>query len=157
MGTGCKPLCAAVGLGFWLLSGVAGCTEEQEVEDTGVDAPDAPDVPSDVGMDVPVVGGPFALDVALLEITVRQGEAVTVPIAVRRVPEFDGRVMITADGLPEGTRAASVRDALDEPAMRIEIEASDDAETVQRAPFVISASGAGHRRTWRATIDVVAR
>lgn len=157
MDTGRKPLCAAVGLAIAMLTGIAGCIEEQVVQDAGLDAPDAPDVPSDVRLDVPVIGGPFALEVATLEITVRQGETAILPLSIRRVPGFDDTVTITADGLPEGTHAPAVRDEPDEHPRHLELQASEDAATVQRAPFVISASGSGHRRTWRATIDVIAR
>jgi len=133
-----------------------GCTGVQEIEDAGLDTPDTPDT-GDVQVDVPVIGGPFALDVPMLEITVRQGATVLVPVGIRRIPEFDDRVTITADGLPEGTHAAAVRDDDDDHAMHLEIEAGDDAPTAQRAPFVISASGSGYTRTWRVTLDVIAR
>ncbi len=144
----------------WCAAGIAlgGCVQVPEIEDGGIDASvDAPDAAIDVEPDVPVIGGPFALEVGSLELSVRRGEAVTVPVLVRRIPGFDARVTISADGLPEGTSARAVRDDDEGRATALSIEASDDAETVQRAAFVISASGAGHRRTWRASIDVLPR
>jgi hypothetical protein len=136
--------------------GAQACTDVMEIEDAGLDAPDTPDAPDAGEMEIPVIGGPFALDVDMLEITVHQGETVLVPVRIRRIPEYDARVTITADGLPEGTHASAVRDDDDGNAMAIEIEADDDAPAVQRSPFVISALGTGHRRTWRVTLDVIA-
>lgn len=149
--------CTEVGHGNALICGSEG---DGEVPDAGWGVPD--DVPADfVPDDVPadgegpdVAGAPFAIEPAVLRLSIRQGETLALPVRVIRAAGFDVPVILTADGLPDMVYAEPSLEVPERAGATVVLEASAVATLVDDAPFTLSGSAGGHRRSVRLLLDV---